>query len=120
MSPGLCSPPVLPPALPLSAAPSWVPSSRCVHQVSLPLNLTRYTNINSKWHTDLKVEHGDFPGCPVVKTLPSSAGGEGSIPGGRARIPHVSRPKTQNIKQKQYCKKFNTFKKMVHIKKENL
>ena len=26
----------------------------------------------------------DFPGCPVVKTSPSNAGGEGSIPGGGA------------------------------------
>ena len=49
----------------------------------------------------------DFPGGPVVKTLPSNAGGEGSIPGGRAKIPHALQPKNQNIKQKQYCNKFN-------------
>ena len=37
---------------------------------------------------------------------------------GGAKIPHASRPKNQNIKQKQYCNKFNKdFKKMVHIKK---
>ena len=29
----------------------------------------------------------DFPGGPVVKTLPSNAEGEGSIPGGGAMIP---------------------------------
>ena len=35
----------------------------------------------------------DFPGGPAVKTLPSNAGGEGSIPGGGAQIPHASWPK---------------------------
>ena len=30
---------------------------------------------------------GDFPGSPVVKTLPSSAGGVSSIPGRGAKIP---------------------------------
>ena len=54
----------------------------------------------------------------MVKTSPSNAGGAGSIPGRGAKIPHASRPKKQNIKQKQYCNKFNKdFKKMVHIKK---
>ena len=35
---------------------------------------------------------GDFPGSPVVKTLPSNAGGVGSIPGWGAKIPHASQP----------------------------
>ena len=48
-----------------------------------------------------------FPGSPVVKTLPSNAGGEDSIPGQGAKTPHASQPKNQNIKQKQYCNKFN-------------
>ena len=30
----------------------------------------------------------------MVKTLPSRAGGAGSIPGQEARIPHASLPKT--------------------------
>ena len=30
----------------------------------------------------------DFPGSPVVKTLPSIARGKGSIPGGGTKIPH--------------------------------
>ena len=50
----------------------------------------------------------DFSGGQVVKTLPSNAGGLGSIPGLGAKIPHASWPKTQNIKQKQYCNEFNT------------
>ena len=42
----------------------------------------------------------DFPGGPVVKTLPSNTGGAGSIPGQGAKIPHVLQPKKQeNIKQ---------------------
>ena len=43
-----------------------------------------------------------------------------SIPGWGVKIPYVSRPKTKNIKQKQYCNKFNKDlkkKKVVHIKK---
>ena len=52
-------------------------------------------------------QHRDFPGDPVVKTSPSNAGGAGSIPGQGVKIPHASRPKNQNIKQKQYCNKFN-------------
>ena len=35
---------------------------------------------------------GYFPGSPVVDSLPSSAGGVGSIPGQGARIPHASWP----------------------------
>ena len=54
----------------------------------------------------------------MVKTLPSNAGGMGSIPGWGAKIPHASRPKNQNIKQKRYCNKFNKdFKNGPHQKK---
>ena len=53
-----------------------------------------------------------LPGSPVVKTLPSNAGGVGLIPGWGAKIPHALGPKNRNIKQKQYCNKFNkNFKK---------
>ena len=44
----------------------------------------------------------------MVKTSPSNAGGEGSIPVWGAKIPHASWPKNRNIKQKQYCNKFIT------------
>ena len=44
---------------------------------------------------------------PVVETSPSNAGSAGSIPGRGTKIPHAWGPKTQNIKQKQYCNKFN-------------
>ena len=49
------------------------------------------------------LQEGDFPGGLVVKTSPSNAGGEGSIPAQGANIPRASQPKKQNIKQKQYC-----------------
>ena len=50
---------------------------------------------------------GDFPGCPVVETLPSKAGGVGQTSGQEAKIPHASHPKKRNMKQRQYCNKFN-------------
>ena len=56
----------------------------------------------------------------MVKTLPSAAGVAGSIPGLGAMIPGASRPKTQNIKQKQYCNKFNKDFKTGPHQKRNL
>ena len=50
---------------------------------------------------------GDFPGGPVVKTLPSNTGDVGSIPGWGGKIPHASQPKHQNIKQKPCYNKFS-------------
>ena len=44
-----------------------------------------------------KWEVGDFPGSPMVKTSPFSAGGVGLISGQEATIPHASWPKNQNI-----------------------
>ena len=64
--------------------------------------------------------HRDFPGGPVFKALPSNAGGVGLIPDQGAKIPHALRPKHQNIKQKQYCNKFNKdFKNGPHQKKKS-
>ena len=40
---------------------------------------------------------GDFRGGPGIKTLPSSAGDSGSIPGQGAKIPHALWPKSQSI-----------------------
>jgi len=41
---------------------------------------------------------GDFPGGPLVKILPSNAGGVGSISGCGAKIPHSSWQKKQKQK----------------------
>ena len=58
-----------------------------------------------KPNTTLKSKvYQDFP---VRRTSSSNAGGEGLIPGLRAKIPHASQPKEQNIKQNQYCNKSN-------------
>ena len=84
---------------------------------------------NTQWlvKSTGKNELRDFLGGPVVKTLPSNAGGESSIPGCEAKIPHAHRAKkkkkgkkkTQNLKQKQCCKKFNKdFKNGPHLKKK--
>ena len=63
-----------------------------------------------------KKTDGDFSGGPAVKISPSSAGGagSGSIPGQGAKIPHASQTRNQNIKQKQYCNKFNKDLKKKH------
>ena len=54
-----------------------------------------------------------------VETLPTNAEGSGSIPGWGVRIPDASWPENQNIKQKQYCYKFNKgFKSSPHQKKK--
>ena len=71
-------------------------------------------------HTHYKYD-GDFPGCPVVKTLSYNAGSVSSISGRGAEIPHASWPEHQNIKQKRYCNKFNKdFENAPHQKKKNL
>ena len=43
----------------------------------------------------------------MVKAVPSNAGGAGSIPNQGTKMPHASWPINQNVKQKQYCNKFN-------------
>ena len=50
----------------------------------------------------------------MVKTLRSSAGGVGSIPGRGAKIPHASWPKNQNIEH-VVTNSIKTLK-VVHIK----
>ena len=57
-------------------------------------------------HLSIKSVYWDLPGGLVVKSLPFSAEDAGSIPGWRAKIPHASQPKKQNIKQMQQCNKF--------------
>ena len=43
----------------------------------------------------------------MVQTSPSNVRGMGLIPSWGAKIPCVLRPENKNIKQKQYCNKFN-------------
>ena len=59
----------------------------------------------------------DFPGGPLVKTSPSSAGGVGLIPGPGAKLLHALWPKNQNMNRNHIVtSSIKTFK-MVHIKK---
>ena len=55
----------------------------------------------------MKVTYWDFPCGPVVENSPSNVGDAGSIPGWGAKMPQALWLKNQNIKQKQYCNKFN-------------
>ena len=59
----------------------------------------------------------EFPGGPVVKALPSKAGGAGSISGQGPKTPHASRPENQNIKRKNIVTNPIKSLKMVPIKK---
>ena len=59
----------------------------------------------------------DFPGGLVVRTSPSNARGVSSIPGQGAKSPRASgpNPPTSNMRQKQYCNKFNkNFKNVLY------
>ena len=58
------------------------------------------------------------PWGPVVKTLPSKAGGASSFPVCAAKIPHSLWSTKQNIKQKQYGNKLNKDKKQSTSKKK--
>ena len=60
----------------------------------------------------------DFPGSLVVKTSPSNAGVQLRSVVGELRSHMSWGQKNQNIKQKQYCNKFNKdFKNGPHQKK---
>ena len=86
-------------------------STGILHSVSLSVSLDNTTHV--------KMTSGDVRGGPVVKISLSNAGDTGSVPGRGAKIPHASWSKTQNIKQKQYCSKFNKdfFKWSIYFKK---
>ena len=56
---------------------------------------------------ELNITWRDFSGSPVVKTLPSNAGGAVSNPVWGAKILHALQPKNQNIKQQKYYNKFS-------------
>ena len=52
-------------------------------------------------------ENHGLPNSPVVEAPPCTAAGANSIPGQGVKIPHALWPKSQNMKEKQYCNKFN-------------
>ena len=63
--------------------------------------------------------HWDFPGGPVVKTLPSSAGVVGLIPGQGAKMPHASWPKRPKHKTEPILQQIQYRLKMAHMKKKS-
>ena len=65
--------------------------------------ITLYPRIPESVKSEIKNILNDFPGGPVVKTLPFNVKGESSIPGWGAKILHALWLKNQNMKQKQYC-----------------
>ena len=85
------------------------PPGSSVHKISLGLQ---------KIFKKKKREREKLPGGPVVKTSPANAGGAGSVSGQGAKIPHALKPKSQNIKQNQYCTDSMKMFKMVQIKKK--
>ena len=63
----------------------------------------------------------DFTGGPVVKTLPSNAGGAGSIPCRGAKIPHaLGAKKSKHKGRSNFVTDSMKTLKMVHIKKNPL
>ena len=59
----------------------------------------------------------DFPGSPVINTLPSNARGAGSIPGRATKIPHATWATNQSMKQNNIVTNSVKTLKMVHIGK---
>ena len=55
----------------------------------------------------------DFPGGPVVKTPPSTAGGAGLIPGWESKIPHATQ-RGQKKRKKEKEKKTNKRQRLDH------
>ena len=90
------------------------PAEVFIYQGGLCLFPCWYIQVSLIVITQLKY-HRDFPGGAVVKILPSNAWGTGSIPSREAKITRALRPKNQNIRQKQYCNRFNKdFKNGTH------
>ena len=83
---------------------------------TLLIGYTPTQKILKKGREEKEVSFRDFPHGPMIKTSPSNAGDMGLIPDRGAKIPHVLGPKYQNIKEKQYCGKFNIdFKKLEYF-----
>ena len=53
----------------------------------------------------ISAKNRDFPGGPVVRTLPSNAGVAGLIPGWGTKIPHALWPKRKRKKPKHKTEK---------------
>ena len=85
--------------------------SVCIPRASLLLLLLFFKTVVKKTHTHkfypFKLKSRGLPWNSGGWDLPSNSGSVGSIPRFEAKIPQDSWPQNQNIKLKQYCKKFN-------------
>ena len=88
------------------AGPSTL--SRSLHLSALPFL--------PLWNAGLR----DFPEGPMVRTCPSSAVGEGSVSGGRAKVPYASWPRSQNINKRSHIVNLIKTLKMIHIESHQL
>lgn len=85
---------------------------RCFLKLCFPIQQTQVTNVYLNLN---QLRH--FPGCALVKTLPSDIGDAISIPGRGSKIPLASQPNNQNMKQ-QYGNKCNKDFKILKKKKK--
>ena len=76
---------------------------RCNIASKVPVQCLAQEAVKTIWSCrldDVEIHNcreGIFHDGPVVKTLPSNAGGVGSIPGQEAKIPHATWPKNQSM-----------------------
>ena len=98
---------------------SWVCGTSTIYPNSDDTELLQKPKTEPLLFYTIKTWVRDFPGSSVLKTWPSGAGGVDSIPGWRARIPHVLGPKQTNKQTNRSSIVTNSLKtlKMVHIKK---
>ena len=89
---------------------------RWEYQTTWPASWETYMQVRKQ---QLELDMGDFSGSPVVKTLPSKAGGEGSTPGRELRsyMPQGQKTKTQN-RSNLVTDSIKTFKNGPHQKKQ--
>ena len=73
--------------------PLWKTVWQFLKRLSIELPYDPVIPLLGIYPREMKTYVWDFPGGPVVKTLPSNAGGAGSIPGQGAEIPHASGPR---------------------------
>ena len=83
-----------------------------ITRLNIYVLMCKHTQSIFKVHLDCEEDRfksacGNFPGGPVVKTLPLNAGSVGLILGQGTKIPHASGAKNENIKRKPYCNKVN-------------
>ena len=96
---------------------SHILSHSCLLKASCEVDLVHTAKVVTEMENkQIRKVFRDLLGVPVVKTLPSNAGGVGSIPIKELKS-HMPRNQNTKTKQKRYCNKYNTdFKNGPHQK----